>query len=105
MIKKYKILISIIFINLILSSCGSLSNQKKNNSEEFLIEKKSPLSMPPDFEKLPKPTGNQITEIKEESNNVEDLIKGTLNQNNQPNVPVESPSNLEESIIEKIKNN
>tara|TARA_B100001113_G_C20904003_1_gene532642 strand:- start:372 stop:686 length:315 start_codon:yes stop_codon:yes gene_type:complete len=103
--EKYKILISIIFINLILSSCGSLSNQKKNNSEEFLIEKKSPLSMPPDFEKLPKPTGNQITEIKEESNNVEDLIKGTLNQNNQPNVPVESPSNLEESIIEKIKNN
>ncbi len=105
MMEKYKILISIIFINLILSSCGSLSNQKKNNSEEFLIEKKSPLSMPPDFEKLPKPTGNQITEIKEESNNVEDLIKGTLNQNNQPNVPVESPSNLEESIIEKIKNN
>ena len=105
MMEKYKILISIIFINLILSSCGSLSNQKKNNSEEFLIEKKSPLSMPPDFEKLPKPTGNQNIEIKEESNNVEDLIKGTLNQNNQPNVPVESPSNLEESIIEKIKNN
>ena len=105
MMEKYKILISIIFINLILSSCGSLSNQKKNNSEEFLIEKKSPLSMPPDFEKLPKPTGNQNTEIKEESNNVEDLIKGTLNQNNQPNVSVESPSNLEESIIEKIKNN
>ena len=105
MIKKYKILISIIFINLILSSCGSLSNQKKNNSEEFLIEKKSPLSMPPDFEKLPEPKANQNSEIKEESNNVEELIKGTQNQNNKSNVSVESSSNLEESIIEKIKNN
>ena len=25
------------------------SNQKKNNSDEFLVEKKSPLVMPPDY--------------------------------------------------------
>ena len=47
----------------------------------------------------------QNSEIKEESNNVEELIKGTQNQNNKSNVSVESSSNLEESIIEKIKNN
>ena len=107
--KKIKVSLFLIIVTLTLNNCGTVQDamdpQRKNTNDEFLVEKKAPLSMPPDFEKLPKPTGNQITEIKEESNNVEDLIKGTLNQNNQPNVPVESPSNLEESIIEKIKNN
>ena len=48
-----------IFINLILfvNSCGTIkegfSNQKKNNSDEFLVEKKSPLVMPPDYNDLP----------------------------------------------------
>ena len=98
-----------IFIVLFFYSCSTVKDafdpQRKNSSEEFLVEKKSPLSMPPDFEKLPEPKANQNSEIKEESNNVEELIKGTQNQNNKSNVSVESSSNLEESIIEKIKNN
>ena len=104
MMEKYKILISIIFINLILSSCGSLSNQKKNNSEEFLIEKKSPLSMPPDFEKLPEPKTNENNKIQDEENNFEALIKDIKNKNDQTST-VESSKGLEESVIEKIKNN
>ena len=48
-------------LNLILylSSCGSLkksfSNQKKSNSDEFLVTKKNPLELPPDFDQLPLP--------------------------------------------------
>jgi len=61
--KKHKILFLIITINLLLSSCGSVQKafdpQRKNNSDEFLVEKKSPLSTPPDFEKLPKPKDKQ----------------------------------------------
>ena len=58
----YKI---IIFINIIifLSSCSSAKkafiNQKKNSTDEFLVEKKSPLVMPPDYENLPLPNSSQ----------------------------------------------
>ena len=44
---------------LLLASCGTMQsafeNQKKNNTDEFLVEKKSPLVMPPDFDELPIP--------------------------------------------------
>ena len=46
---------------LILSffSCGTIkegfTNQKKTSSDEFLVEKKSPLVMPPDYNDLPVP--------------------------------------------------
>ena len=54
----------IIFLNFILffSSCSSMkegfSNQKRNNSDEFLVEKKSPLITPPDYNDLPVPSSN-----------------------------------------------
>ena len=46
-------------ILLFLTSCGTVKdgfmNQKKNNTDEFLVEKKSPLVIPPDFNELPIP--------------------------------------------------
>jgi hypothetical protein len=32
-----------------------LTGKKKTNSDEFLVKKKNPLSLPPEFEKLPEP--------------------------------------------------
>ena len=56
--KQFKFYI-LIAIALLFSSCSSLkegfTNQKKNNSDEFLVEKKSPLVMPPDYNELPIP--------------------------------------------------
>ena len=47
---KKIILLSFLYI---LTSCGTLKeafkNQKKDSSDEFLVEKKSPLIMPPDY--------------------------------------------------------
>ena len=47
------------FLILSLYSCGTLkegfTNQKKENKDEFLVEKKSPLVMPPDYNELPVP--------------------------------------------------
>ena len=61
--KQHKIYI-VICIAIFLSSCGTLkegfSNQKKNNTDEFLIEKKSPLVMPPDYNELPIPNEENI---------------------------------------------
>ena len=67
--KIFKLTIIIISI-LALNSCGTLrevfSSQKKNSIDEFLVEKKSPLVMPPDFNELPLPQQtNQVTETKD----------------------------------------
>ena len=67
--KIFKLTIIIISI-LALNSCGTIregfSSQKKNSIDEFLVEKKSPLVMPPDFNELPLPKQtNQVTEDEE----------------------------------------
>jgi hypothetical protein len=54
----YKFVILSLMV-LILTSCQSvvdgISMKKKNNTDQFLIEKKSPLVLPPDFDELPEP--------------------------------------------------
>ena len=96
---------------LALASCQSikegLSGSKKNNSDEFLIEKKNPLTKPPDYEKLPVP---DMEKTQEEKNKVEDFnlkkILGQPQKNTKKNIDTKSESsNLEKSILEKIKNN
>ena len=53
---KLKKIILLNFI-LLLASCGTMQsafeNQKKNNTAEFLVEKKSPLVMHPNLDKKP----------------------------------------------------
>ena len=60
----------------ILSSCQSirdnLSMKKKDSVDEFLIEKKNPLVVPPEFSKLPVPK-NQAENIDDDIDNKEDL--------------------------------
>ena len=92
---------------LFLLSCGTIkegfSNQKKNNSDEFLVEKKTPLVMPPNYNELPEPKINQ-QEIKEEKNPIKSLIiqeEDNLNDNEIDN----KEKKLEESLLEKIKKN
>ena len=50
-----------------LYSCGTIkegfTNQKKKSSDEFLVEKKSPLIMPPDYDELPIPKTNKYTVV------------------------------------------
>ena len=96
-----------IFLNIILiiSSCGTIkegfTNQKKNNSDEFLVEKKSPLVMPPDYNELPIPNEKNINK---ESNEIKSLISKSKNGEIEENFDKKS-SSFEESILEKIKNN
>ena len=56
MIKNIKFSLLIIFSGILLTSCGSVQKgfdpQNKSTSDEFLVEKKSPLSMPSSFEEL-----------------------------------------------------
>jgi len=90
----------------ILQSCGSIKegfkSQKKNSTDEFLVEKKSPLVMPPDFDALPVPNQNENKEELNENNNIEKLISN--NNSNTENSGSQN-QNFENSIIEKIKQN
>ena len=99
---KFYILIAIV---LLFSSCSSLKegfvNQKKNNSDEFLVEKKSPLVMPPDYNELPIPNEENINK---ESNEIQSLISKSKSGEIEENFD-EKSSSFEGSILEKIKNN
>ena len=102
---KKLILLSFIYI---LTSCGTLkegfSNQKKNNNDEFLVEKKSPLIMPPDYNELPEPNSESNQAISEE-NSIKNLITNEEKITNTSNAKISESTGLEESLIEKIKNN
>jgi len=106
MIKNIKFLILIILGTIILSNCGLMQQafdpQNKNTSEEFLIEKKSPLSMPPSFEELPVPSNEKIDQ-ESQINNIESLI--TENNNNEKSETTDTDKDFEQSILDQIKNN
>ena len=106
--KKIFKLTTIIISILALNSCGivreGFSSQKKNSIDEFLVEKKSPLVMPPDFNELPFP--QQTNQVIENEKNKD--IKSLLTDNKDSNLDNQNTNqntNFENSIIEKIKNN
>ena len=105
---KYLRIFILISSVLIFYSCGTIkegfSNQKKNNSDEFLVEKKSPLVMPPDYNKLPVP--NEVLDKNEQNKDViRDMIvivpEDIGNDTDEENIDEE----FEDLIIEKIKKN
>ena len=107
LINKIKILFMITIFGLLFNSCSSVQKafdpERKNSSDEFLIEKKSPLSMPPDFENLPLPQNKQ-TNDQNQSDDIETLITNSQLNNNEKKIG-NTDKELEESIIDKIKSN
>ena len=81
-----------------LSGCQNvrenLSMKKKQNVDEFLIEKKNPLILPPDFSKLPEPRKNKEDDVSQDDNI--DLTK-VLDKNDELEEKT-LPSDLEKSI-------
>ena len=108
LINKFKILFLIVIYGLLFSSCSTVQKafdpERKNSSEEFLIEKKSPLSMPTDFDKLPLPE-NELTDDQNQSDDIETLITNSQADNNENKSIENKGKELEESIIDKIKSN
>jgi len=102
-----KIVLSIIVL-FFATSCGGtwdsvkrgLTGQKSNSTDEFLVEKKDPLVLPPNFEDLPEPS--QALENEEETENFQKTLEGlsvetTESDNNQ------SSQGSEQSILEQIR--
>ena len=105
--KKRLILLNLLLL-CFLSACESardgFSLKKKDNSDEFLVEKKSPLVVPPDYGKLPKPITDQPKEINSGEQSENEIEKLFTNKENLSSENKQSQSSsLEETILEKIK--
>ena len=106
--KKIKIITFISFFSTILISCGAVkegfTNQKKNNTDEFLVEKKAPLVMPPNYNELPVPKDKEAVESND-SNSVKELITKRKDNTSSNESSDSSNESLENKILCKIKNN
>ncbi|MDB3982941.1 DUF3035 domain-containing protein [Candidatus Pelagibacter sp.] len=102
MIKYKTIIILISFV--LLSGCGilkeGLQSPKQKTTDEFLVEKKSPLVMPPNFNELPVPNSND-QKIQKDQKNIEDLI--TKSDTNKNKNKKKTNKSLENLILEEIK--
>ena len=103
--KYFKILIFFQLI-LFLYSCSTIkegfTNQKKSSSDEFLVEKKSPLVMPPDYNDLPIPDQNKESP-KSNENKIKDLLTKNESESNEINNVVDDNLDIEQTILKKIK--
>ncbi len=105
--KKFVYIILVFFIY--LTGCQSIKdglegNKKTKSAEEFLIQKKNPLVLPPDYSKLPLPKNNSEQELKAQNEfDLEKIIK--KDSKAVKNNSLETNSSLEKSIIDKIKDN
>ena len=103
MFKKSIYIFAFIFL---LNSCAGdfesvkrgLTGAKENSSDEFLVQKKDPLILPPDFDTLPTPDANPAVE--DDTTDFEKTLK-----ENMPKEDISMSANsAEESILRKIKN-
>ena len=96
----------LIILLLILCSCqgvkDALSGKKYENSDEFLVIKKNPLVLPPNFNDLPTPKDvKDETQIENIENEIEDLLSSV--KNNEEILESSSSSDTENFVLEKIK--
>ena len=97
----YKI-INILIIIFFVTSCQSLKTAKKTltgekefTTDEFMVKKKNPLILPPDYENLPTP--DEEAAAKEEISNFEKTLGASIEDNSSKS------SSAEESILKKIR--
>ena len=98
--------INIIFIVLILlSACGGfkdagkvLRNEKTSTTDEFLVKKRDPLILPPDYDTIPEPNSN-VEKRQQEKSNLKRIMKKTEEQTS----PDKAGSSVENSILKNIR--
>ena len=105
--KIFKNFIIINFI-LLLLSCSvvreGFENPKKKSSDEFLVEKKSPLVQPPEYNELPIPSEGENLIVNEEEK-VKKLISQQDQQNDNNSLEESVDESFENSLLKKIKQN
>ena len=100
-----KILIFFLLVFLV-SACSTIRKgftPDKKSGEEFLVEKKSPLVMPPNFSDLPIPSNEGIN-TKSQKSDIKSILLGSKNKDSSGEKN-ETVSSVEKLILEKIKKN
>ena len=99
----YKKIIFLLVSTIFITSCGDtlssvkrgLTGEKSRSTDEFLIKKKDPLILPPDFENLPTPDERIVAT--EELSTFEKTFETSIEED------VSTSGSAEESILEKIR--
>ena len=74
----------------------TLTGEKEFGTDEFMVQKKNPLILPPDYENLPTP--DDEVSAKEEISDFEKTLGASIEENSSDS------SSAEESILKKIRN-
>ena len=89
----------------LLNSCSGLKdagkvlrNEKVVTTDEFLVKKRNPLVLPPNFEDLPEP-GSKTQNKENEEEKIKKILKAPKDSNNSKS----KPSSVEESILNRIR--
>ena len=99
----------LLFLLMFIYSCGSVGEalqgkKRSDQGDEFLIDEKSPLVMPPDFNKLPKPGEASVKsnkDIESDQSNIENLLKKSKIEDDTSSS--KQSTSIESSILKKIK--
>ena len=103
--KKIKTILLYFILITFLHSCGGasdaakvLKNEKIRNTDEFLVKKRDPLILPPEYNTLPEPNSNNKSK-KTDSNNINKILKLP----DQSTSTSTGSSSVEESIMKNIR--
>ena len=91
----------------VLCSCqgfkDAMSGKKYENSDEFLVIKKNPLVLPPNFNDLPSPKDvADTTQIENIENEIDEILSSI--KDNEEVEESSSTGDTESFVLEKIKN-
>ena len=97
----------VLIVMLLTVSCQTLKNAvsgvKQENSDEFLVQKKHPLVLPPDFTDLPEPFEASLTTSEIQVDDDIEKLFGMEEIKSTDNTSVSS--SIESFVLEKIKEN
>jgi len=101
MYKKVVFILSLVFF---IASCNTLDSvkrgltgAKREGGDEFLIKKKDPLILPPDFENLPAPDEQSSETEMQEISSIEKVLETSVEETSP------TSSSVEETILKKIQ--
>ena len=103
--KQIKKKIIYLIFSTFLYSCNTLSdagktlrNEKIKTTDEFLVKKREPLSLPPDYKNLPQPGSNK-SNTDNEKNEISKILEIKENKSKKKSIS----SSVEQSIINEIR--
>ena len=103
---KIKKITTLLFFVLFLYSCSGAKDalqgkKRSDNSDEFLVEKKNPLTVPPDIDELPVPLDQEEAQT-DDQEDIKKVLKIDENKSTNSESDNENQNSLEKSILEKI---